>query len=500
MTTRYGGGFVQSIDGVEGSARRHEDWFWFVNGLAGDRSAASYRLRDGDVAWWDYRDWSGDAETLEVVAGAFPEPFLHGYDGKVRPVAVRYGPGLRPGAERIARVLRDRRRRPGGHGNRRERQRLRARGGRAQPDGGPAVARRRGLRVRCGSRSPARSMRCSQATSREGSRSRERRLRQPPSSPPWQRRPSWSTASGPSTAMTLVLLVICLRAPVERRWLYIGGVLLSALGVIVISPLTWSSGGGTLLWEGPITARSRPDRHLDGRDPDRGRQRPSAGGRRPGLQRLHASRRPRPTRLGSGLCPAVGPRSRPRHPPRPEPRTRRGGARRFGAGDAASSCTGHAGTRCCSRRSSPGRSSGRPAWPRRWRREGSGETARHGRLAPPGRGSTTWRSSARWHSSGSRSCGCSDRRRPVVSRTPAALRPSGTSRSSSRTVRSSRCSARPGAASRRCCGRSPAWSRISTGDGSRVGSRLAGSTHARTAPPSSPAASRRSSRIPRTRS
>ncbi len=106
VKTRYGGGFVQSIDGVEGSARRHEDWFWFVNGLAGDRSAASYRLRDGDVAWWDFRDWSGDAETLEVVAGAFPEPFLHGYDGKSRPVAVRYEPGLRSGANRVARVLR----------------------------------------------------------------------------------------------------------------------------------------------------------------------------------------------------------------------------------------------------------------------------------------------------------------------------------------------------------------------------------------------------------
>ena len=51
--------------------------------------------------------------------------------------------------------------------------------------------------------------------------------------------------------MTVVLLVICLRAPVHRRWLYIGGSLVSALTVIVISPLTWSSGGGTLLWEGP---------------------------------------------------------------------------------------------------------------------------------------------------------------------------------------------------------------------------------------------------------
>jgi hypothetical protein len=105
VATRYGGGFVQSIDGVEGSARRHEDWFWFVNGLAGDRSATSYRLRDGDVAWWDYRDWSHDAATLEVVAGAFPEPFVHGFDGHTRPAAVRYGQGLRAGGEQVAAKL-----------------------------------------------------------------------------------------------------------------------------------------------------------------------------------------------------------------------------------------------------------------------------------------------------------------------------------------------------------------------------------------------------------
>lgn len=105
VDTRYGGGFVQSIDDIEGSARRHRDWFWFVNGLAGDRSAASYRLRDGDIAWWDYRDWSHDAETLEVVAGVFPEPFLHGYDGKPRPAAVRYAPGLQADAVRVAEAI-----------------------------------------------------------------------------------------------------------------------------------------------------------------------------------------------------------------------------------------------------------------------------------------------------------------------------------------------------------------------------------------------------------
>ena len=87
--TRYGGRFVQSIDGVEGSVSKRHDWFWFVNGLAGDRSAAEYRLRAGDVAWWDYRDWTHDAD-LAVVVGAFPEPFLHGFGGEHRRAGLVY--------------------------------------------------------------------------------------------------------------------------------------------------------------------------------------------------------------------------------------------------------------------------------------------------------------------------------------------------------------------------------------------------------------------------
>jgi hypothetical protein len=105
VETRYGGRYVQAIDGVEGSLSAQRDWFWFVNGLAGDRSAAEYRVRDGDVVWWDYRDWGADAE-LPVVVGAFPEPFLHGYGGKTRPAAVVYAlPSQRAAARRVARRI-----------------------------------------------------------------------------------------------------------------------------------------------------------------------------------------------------------------------------------------------------------------------------------------------------------------------------------------------------------------------------------------------------------
>lgn len=88
ISTRYGGRFLQSVDGLSGSIGRRHDWFWFVNGIEGDRSAADYRLRNGDVEWWDYRDWGRYGQSVPVVVGAFPEPFLHGYDGKVRPAVV----------------------------------------------------------------------------------------------------------------------------------------------------------------------------------------------------------------------------------------------------------------------------------------------------------------------------------------------------------------------------------------------------------------------------
>ena len=103
LETRYGGRYVQAIDGLAGSLPGQRDWFWFVNGYEGDRSAAAYRLRDGDVAWLDYRAWEREGEA-RVVVGAFPEPFVHGYDGKTRPAAVRFE-GSRTRATRLARTI-----------------------------------------------------------------------------------------------------------------------------------------------------------------------------------------------------------------------------------------------------------------------------------------------------------------------------------------------------------------------------------------------------------
>ena len=105
ITTRYGGRYVQSVDGVAGSLAAHHDWFYFINGYEANRSASEYRLHAGDVEWWDFRDWS-HAMRQQVVVGAFPEPFLHGYAGKRLPGEVVYlDPRDRRAAEAIGKRL-----------------------------------------------------------------------------------------------------------------------------------------------------------------------------------------------------------------------------------------------------------------------------------------------------------------------------------------------------------------------------------------------------------
>jgi hypothetical protein len=90
ISTRYGGKFVESVNGVAGSIAKRSDWFYFVNGIEVSRGAQEYRLHDGDVLWWDYRDWGRLGESRPMVVGAYPEPFLHGFDGRTRPTEVAY--------------------------------------------------------------------------------------------------------------------------------------------------------------------------------------------------------------------------------------------------------------------------------------------------------------------------------------------------------------------------------------------------------------------------
>ena len=89
VETRYGGRFVEEINGVRSgdSNGRRRDWFYFVNGIEEDVGAAEHEVHRGDRVWWDYRDWT-TAMRVPAVVGSFPEPFIHGSDGKSFPVRI----------------------------------------------------------------------------------------------------------------------------------------------------------------------------------------------------------------------------------------------------------------------------------------------------------------------------------------------------------------------------------------------------------------------------
>jgi len=87
VTTRYGGGFVQEIDGLSGGKENgaRTDWFYYVNGVQAAKSAASTPARDGDTVWWDHHDWTA-TQNIPAVVGSYPEPFTSGIDGKLLPI------------------------------------------------------------------------------------------------------------------------------------------------------------------------------------------------------------------------------------------------------------------------------------------------------------------------------------------------------------------------------------------------------------------------------
>jgi len=87
VETRFGGGFVQEVDGVRGGRvdGRRADWFYYVNGIEASVGAAERRLSAGERVWWDHHPWEA-AQRIPAVVGSFPEPFATGLEGKRFPV------------------------------------------------------------------------------------------------------------------------------------------------------------------------------------------------------------------------------------------------------------------------------------------------------------------------------------------------------------------------------------------------------------------------------
>lgn len=107
VETAYGGGFVESIDGLESAgAGGVTDWFYFVNGIEASVGAADFALNPGDVVQWDYREWEA-AMRVPAIVGAYPEPFLHGSRGERIPVRVECEDEAAPACEEVKDRLAD---------------------------------------------------------------------------------------------------------------------------------------------------------------------------------------------------------------------------------------------------------------------------------------------------------------------------------------------------------------------------------------------------------
>jgi hypothetical protein len=100
VTTRFGGGFVQSIDGHSGTSGRR-DWFYYVNGLQASQGAAGTAVHKGDRIWWDLHDWSA-TDSIPAVVGSFPEPFLHGTGGRRLPTTLACASDAKTACKRAA--------------------------------------------------------------------------------------------------------------------------------------------------------------------------------------------------------------------------------------------------------------------------------------------------------------------------------------------------------------------------------------------------------------
>ena len=103
VTTRYGGGYVESIAG-HAAGPSHLDWFYYVNGIEAPNGAATTDVHAGDHIWWDLHDWTA-TDTIPAVVGSFPEPFTNGIGGKEFPTLVNCASGVQRACDIVGQTL-----------------------------------------------------------------------------------------------------------------------------------------------------------------------------------------------------------------------------------------------------------------------------------------------------------------------------------------------------------------------------------------------------------
>jgi hypothetical protein len=101
VETKYGGGFIASINGVRSQyPETNKDWFFNINGISANIGMLDYKLCDGDIEHWDFHDWRF-LPFVPAIVGDFPQPFLGGYHGEVLPTIVIYDNGFQGAAQNL---------------------------------------------------------------------------------------------------------------------------------------------------------------------------------------------------------------------------------------------------------------------------------------------------------------------------------------------------------------------------------------------------------------
>lgn len=108
VETAYGGSFINAINGLQSSSgaggQKRLDWFYFVNGIACEVGVLDYDPQNAASIWWDYHSWqTGPANS--AVIGSFPEPFRHGYRGKLKPTILMSSPDDVKGRQALQKTM-----------------------------------------------------------------------------------------------------------------------------------------------------------------------------------------------------------------------------------------------------------------------------------------------------------------------------------------------------------------------------------------------------------
>ncbi|WP_455368293.1 DUF4430 domain-containing protein [[Eubacterium] cellulosolvens] len=105
IETKYGGGFVSSINNVSSSyPKKQYDWFFYVNGFLSKAGASNYVIVNGDSIVWDYHRWDV-SQFQSAILGSYPKYLTNGYSGETSATIIVYENEFVMEADNLRKIL-----------------------------------------------------------------------------------------------------------------------------------------------------------------------------------------------------------------------------------------------------------------------------------------------------------------------------------------------------------------------------------------------------------